>query len=374
MAAPRRRAVRQHVDQTVGMNPQTATAAPGIRTVSRPACAFCGTEGRLLHAALTDALYGAPGVWNLRRCAAPDCGLVWLDPYPAAEDLGKVYEGYHTHDPAPAQAGQSRVRRLIDRLTGSRTRGLADFVQRAYLAHRFGYGRERFTQLQTLAGVFVHARPTRRADLDFSVMLIPAMPGGRLLDVGCGNGSFIARMHELGWDVAGTDVDADAVRRARLDSGLDVYEGTLEGARFPVGSFDVVTLTHVVEHVDDPVALLAECRRILRPGGRVVATTPNVESWGHAIFGAAWRGLEPPRHLMLFSVRTMAVCARRAGLRITALRTTARGAKFFYLAGQKLAGKKQKPRIAFWFQMLEELARPAFPRAAEEIYFVGTKE
>jgi 2-polyprenyl-3-methyl-5-hydroxy-6-metoxy-1,4-benzoquinol methylase len=87
--------------------------------------------------------------------------------------------------------------------------------------------------------------------------------------------------------------------------------------------FDAVIMNHVVEHVHDPVRLLKECNRLLRPGGTFVAVTPNAESYGHKAFGSEWRGLEPPRHLFLFSRRTLREVANRAGFKWVDTRTTA---------------------------------------------------
>jgi SAM-dependent methyltransferase len=89
--------------------------------------------------------------------------------------------------------------------------------------------------------------------------------------------------------------------------------GSLENTRFPDQSFDAVTLNQVIEHVHDPVSLIRECLRILKPGGKLVLATPNIESFGHQIFGRNWSHLDSPRHLMLFSMKTLRECAVRAG-------------------------------------------------------------
>jgi SAM-dependent methyltransferase len=99
---------------------------------------------------------------------------------------------------------------------------------------------------------------------------------------------------------------------------------------FPAAEFDVITLSHVIEHVPDPVATLKDCASRLRKGGRLIVATPNIKSWGHRYFGEKWVGLDPPRHLMLFSPRNLAQCAERAGLRIENLRTSSRSASFVW--------------------------------------------
>ena len=151
---------------------------------------------------------------------------------------------------------------------------------------------------------------------------------GRLLDVGCGNGRFLAKMRAAGWQVEGTDFDPAAVKHVREQLGVPAHCGDLESAGFPAGSFDVVVLQHVIEHVETPVDLLRECLRILKPGGQLLLITPNVESWGHRRFGPFWRGLEPPRHLCLYSKQTLAELARRAGFQVRRAFTSAAGAEF----------------------------------------------
>lgn len=136
-----------------------------------------------------------------------------------------------------------------------------------------------------------------------------------MLDVGCGNGDLLARMRRRGLSVEGVDVDGAALEQARRKHGLTVHLGRLEDIRFPDDSFDIVTMNHVIEHVHDPVLLLQECLRILKPGGRLSVATPNLDGLGHRRFGRNWRGLEPPRHLHLFTRKSLGECAAKAGIR-----------------------------------------------------------
>lgn len=142
------------------------------------------------------------------------------------------------------------------------------------------------------------------------------IPGRRrLLDVGCGKGDLMMRMRQQGWGVEGLEVDADAVEYGRTINGLTVHLGSLESAQFPDNTFDVITSNHVIEHVHDPIALIRECLRVLKPGGRLVLATPNIESFGHRVFKRNWSHLDPPRHLRLFTAKTLRECAVRAGFR-----------------------------------------------------------
>ncbi|WP_157651291.1 class I SAM-dependent methyltransferase [Dechloromonas denitrificans] len=122
----------------------------------------------------------------------------------------------------------------------------------------------------------------------------------RLLDVGCGNGEFMEFARQAGWLVQGVDIDVAAVTIAKA-KGLDVIAGGIEQFAGQTACFDRITLSHVVEHVFDPMGLLRDCFRLLKPGGVLWVDTPNMGSAGLRVFGEYWRGLEPPRHLMLFS-------------------------------------------------------------------------
>ena len=174
-----------------------------------------------------------------------------------------------------------------------------------------------------------------RARTDFSVFYLPSRPGGRLLDVGCGGGAMLRRMQGLGWNVEGVDFDGQAVRTARA-KGLKVHLGTIEEQTFPQESFDALTMSHVIEHVPDPRALLRECYRILKPSGRAVVVTPNARSWGHRLYAANWRGLEPPRHLHIFAVGSLKAAIRAAGFQKVRVFTTIRDTNAMFIASRSL--------------------------------------
>jgi SAM-dependent methyltransferase len=133
---------------------------------------------------------------------------------------------------------------------------------------------------------------------------------GRLLDVGCATGRFMAAAAGQGWDVHGVELNDDTASIARA-SGLDVTTGTLEDLPAPERPFEAVTMWDVIEHVPDPVSLLETGRRLLAPGGRLWLSTPNVDgifpkaSLRVADRVGAWPHPEPPYHLSQFSEQTI---------------------------------------------------------------------
>jgi len=130
--------------------------------------------------------------------------------------------------------------------------------------------------------------------------LPPPSQGSCLLDVGFGNGAFLERAQSAGWKVSGVDPDSTVVEQAS-ERGLDVRQGGIEAFSDCPAAFDAITLSHVIEHVHDPVDVLSWAYKLLKPGGQIWLETPNIDSLGHKQFGCNWRGLEPPRHLVLFN-------------------------------------------------------------------------
>jgi 2-polyprenyl-3-methyl-5-hydroxy-6-metoxy-1,4-benzoquinol methylase len=279
-----------------------------MQSAPHPGCVLCGSGGEFVHKGLRDRLFGASGSWNLKRCTDPRCGILWLDPMPLKEELWKAYRTYYTHSTKVAATSPGPLKRLYLR------------AKRGYWAARYGYGAASESFLTRAMGVLLYLFPVRRADVDEEVRFLPCVPGGCLLDVGCGSGEWLALMRRFGWQVRGNDFDANAVQVA-TGMGLDVGCGPLEEQRYPSESFDAVVLHHVLEHVPDPVGTLRECARILKPGGRVLAFTPNSRSFGHWLFGEHWRGLEPPRHLQIMTPETLGDALTNAGFAEVSSRT-----------------------------------------------------
>lgn len=296
----------------------------GVRTIARPSCFLCGQEGPVLYSGQRDRLFSAPGVWSIRKCQV--CEVAWLDPCPLSEEISKLYVGYYTHEVQPMASVLPGLRRYI-----------AESIWAMWLGYREGKTGIGRAVIGRVAGLL----PPIREVAMLGVMGLHAERRGRLVDVGCGNGQFLARMRSLGWEVLGVEPDSEAARVASERFGLTVIPSTLEEAKLPEASIDAITMNHVIEHVPDPISLLAECRRILRPGGTVVVVTPNLQSLGCRVFKADWRGWEVPRHLVIFSPKALRLCAERAGLTINSLRTTARSARWMWVASKSLRSSNQ---------------------------------
>ena len=272
--------------------------APELDTLGE--CPVCEATARTeVYRDLRDLIFQtAPETWSLWRCA--QCGLHYLDPRPTMDSIGRHYVTYYTHGSAPDLPADPEV------LPPRPLRPCID----DWLNHHFGIRPTvRFPGSRWALGLF----PGLRRSLACAHRhLRPPHPGAKLLDIGCGNGSFLPLAQRMGWEASGLESDPAAVAAAQK-RGLPVHQGALPQTGWPDGSFSAVTLNHVIEHVHDPIAAFREIHRILQPGGWVWVSTPNADSFSHRTFGRHWRGLEPPRHLNIFTSRSLRVAARSAG-------------------------------------------------------------
>jgi len=191
------------------------------------------------------------------RC--PECGLAWVSPRPAPDEIGRYYPD--TYSWKPDAAGEQSL------------------VHRAEQWYRFHL--LRFETRELLA----------YTDLG---------RGDAVLDVGCSSGDRLLVMKEAGLAPAGVEI-SPAADFARERLRLDVRRGTLEEAHFESDRFRAVTLHNVLEHVHEPQRLLAEALRILTPGGWLVIQVPNGASLQARLFGKRWAAADVPRDLYYYT-------------------------------------------------------------------------
>jgi len=145
----------------------------------------------------------------------------------------------------------------------------------------------------------------------------------RLIDVGCSRGHFVRTAADLGFRAEGVE-PAPHIAAAARASGLNVQSGLLEEQRFPERSFDAVTMFEVIEHLREPRMLLAECRRILRPGGVLVLSTGNTASWTVAAMGSRWDYFDIARdggHISFFNPQSLRRLAAGCGFAVARIQT-----------------------------------------------------
>ncbi len=246
-----------------------------MQTQAPSRCSLCHADGR------AKKLYRVEG-FEIMRC--PRCGLVFIVDDQAPDQLadlysGDYYETRHTYyfENAVANPG-----------AGVDNANLDEFRDALRMLGELNGGR------------------------------------GRLLDVGCAIGIFLAIAQNAGWQVAGVDVSEYAVRRAREMFSVDARHGALDQAGFPDGHFDVVTMWDVIEHVEDPVALLRDAARVLKPGGLLLVNTPNeaalLKVLARCCYAGSFGSVRYPvrklyhrYHRVYLTARTLNMALERAG-------------------------------------------------------------
>lgn len=266
-------------------------------------CPVCGDAHRsLLHDNLIDRWFHAPGRWTMYKCEG--CGSGYIDPRPNRATIGLAYANYETHRSADAQ--------------GESGHGLATRLRNGYLNAKYSY---RMAPASRWGYVAMHLLPPPlRFEWDHYARHLPVPKAGqnKLLDVGCGNGEFLARARWQGWDVTGIDVDEAALAHAR-EAGISVVQGSIKPGRLAPASFDTITSHQVIEHTHAPVEFLQTLYTWLKPGGFLWIGTPNIASALHDEFGADWRDLHPPQHLVIFSASSLITTMHKCGFVDTTL-------------------------------------------------------
>ncbi|HLQ37121.1 MAG TPA: class I SAM-dependent methyltransferase [Planctomycetota bacterium] len=137
----------------------------------------------------------------------------------------------------------------------------------------------------------------------------------RVLDVGCGDGSFLAALGEP--DCIGMDLSLPALRACRA-RGIRALRSTLAEGALGAGAFSLVTAFHFLEHVHPAGPVLAAMRALLAPGGELVLQVPNLRCWQAKVLGRRWAGLDVPRHLVDYSDRTLLRLLEDSGFAVVA--------------------------------------------------------
>jgi len=143
----------------------------------------------------------------------------------------------------------------------------------------------------------------------YSYENINYIKNGKFLDVGCGNGSRLMKMRRIGWNVSGVELNKKAYAECKK-SNLEVFNTTLEDAKLKSNSYDVVYLSHLIEHLSRPIETLYEAHKILKPNGLLYIKTPNRQSLGRKIFKKYWYHNDIPRHLHLFSKKSLSMLSK----------------------------------------------------------------
>ncbi len=219
-------------------------------------CPWCGTASDKLYLKLKD-YFLSQEKFEIMEC--PQCGLLFTVPRPSPQQIGKYYKSdeYYSHQ----QNKNGFIPRIYENV---KTINLKNKVS----------------------------------------MAIGGLPHGKLLDIGCGVGDFLVQVKKQGWEIAGIEPSDDAKLIAKDRLGFTPLTPS-ESVNLQNHSFDVITLWHVLEHIDDLEFQTSEIYRLLKPCGRLIIALPNYQSFDCQYYKDKWAAWDVPRHLNHFAPNTL---------------------------------------------------------------------
>ncbi|UYW01019.1 class I SAM-dependent methyltransferase [Flavobacterium agricola] len=167
---------------------------------------------------------------------------------------------------------------------------------------------------------------------------------GRVLDIGCGTGDFLIAASSAGWKITGYEPNEKAKTLA-CNKNVELVDATEELAD---ASFDVITMWHVLEHVADLNAQIAELYRLLKPGGKLVIAVPNFKSFDAKYYKQYWAAYDVPRHLWHFSKKSIRKIFEEQALFLTAVEPLTFDSYYVALLSEKYKTGSMNPLKAFW--------------------------
>jgi len=242
--------------------------------ITHTICPLCSSIRTIPYLKCTDNLLSGEE-FNLCKCS--ECGFVFTGHYPDEQNIGRYYgsDEYISHN---------------DKAKG--------FLNLVYLRARGIMLIRKGRMVEKAAGI----------------------PKGRILDIGCGTGYFAAAMKKKGWDVTGIEPNTKARNFASVQFGLDV-KSPEHVSGLPSGSFDCITMWHVLEHFHAIFNYAAEIKRLLKAGGVCICALPNCSSFDAQHYGEAWAAYDVPRHLWHFTPGTFRVFAEKTNFQITGIKS-----------------------------------------------------
>lgn len=233
-------------------------------------CPWCGSNKAQINLWLKDEFLTKK---DFHICECLNCGLLYTMPRPSKEKIGAYYKSdeYYSH--------QENKKGFVPRLY--------EAIKKINLKHKF-----------------------RLASRD--------LPVGKLLDIGCGVGDFLHVAENKGWQCTGVEPSEEAreIARQRIKGDL-LYSEDLN--HLPDQSFDLITMWHVLEHVDDLKWQVAQLQRLIKPNGRIVIAVPNYRSYDGRFYNAYWAAYDVPRHLNHFNKTVITKMFKTSGLSLVCM-------------------------------------------------------
>jgi 2-polyprenyl-3-methyl-5-hydroxy-6-metoxy-1,4-benzoquinol methylase len=232
-------------------------------------CPLCSSENISIHLKTAD-YFLSKEEFSLFKCN--ECGFIFTQDHPDNAGIGRYYDSDE------------------------------------YLSHS-----------ETKSGLFSSIyRLSRRMMLGRKVKIVSKLSGlkkGSILDIGSGTGHFLNVLQKAGWNVRGVEINDKARQYSISEFGLEILDPVKLQA-FEPGSFDCITLWHVLEHFQDPFSYAQEILRLLKPGGSCIIALPNSGSYDVEYYSIFWAAYDVPRHLWHFTPETFKIFAKKSGFEV----------------------------------------------------------
>lgn len=241
-------------------------------------CKLCAGESRPIFTGLFDDRYGYPGTFDLYQCSR--CGFGQSVPELSAAALDELYTQYYPRK----------------QITVDNVRQAAHF--------RPGQLFKFFSWLQGSRNVCHYY----------------VQPGQRVFDVGCGDGASLLDIAKAGAEAYGTEYDRNVVPVAKA-LGLNIFFGDLKAASYADGFFDTITMSQLLEHVPDPITFIRQAKQKLKPGGQIILSFPNINSFNCKRCSRRWINWHVPYHINFFTKKSIELLAKSADMELSTVHT-----------------------------------------------------
>lgn len=238
-------------------------------------CKICNQKLRKEFKGLFDDRHGYPGRFNVLKCS--NCEFMQTDPQLATSKLYKLYTNYYP----------------------KRDANINDIIKYA-------------KNMPSKKEIALKGLSTTCHFL--------TKKGQNVLDVGCGTCQSLLEIKRLGGKAWGLDVDSNSQKVAKILK-LNFHRGTIHNCKFPKNSFDLITVSQVIEHEPDPIKFLRNCKIFLSRRGQIILSFPNTNSLGFKIWGRNWLHWHIPYHLNHFSKKSLKLMVEKSGFEIISLNT-----------------------------------------------------
>ena len=251
-----------------------------------------------------DRLHDLPGEFTVVKCRT--CGLKRTNPRPTPATIGAYYPAdyapYHssTVEEKPSKSSINPDCPLEQHLIEKQRKFLMDTIRKPIKTDVL-----RPNGQSSIKAWLRHL-------LGLNARMLPPIPPGRMLEVGCASGSYMEQAKRLGWKVEGIEFSEEAAAVAR-GKGFNVQSGSLEQAKAPEAQYDVITAWMVLEHLHQPIFALKKLRKWVKPDGYLVALVPDAVSLSQTVFKELSYDLHLPAHLYHYSPKTLELVLANAG-------------------------------------------------------------